>query len=129
LASSSNFAIEKGKSEKAVSWIKDFNIKNNNKSFKISVSKYPLNTLNFGSFDLIEWQGDWSIARNVVKKVSGKLNIKVIESGYHKKGNIVESFLGMSKEYGKVYSGGKFIGTVIFAKRSGRWIAEKEKRI
>ncbi len=129
MASASNFAIEKGKSENAITWINEFNLKNNNKSFKVSVSGYPLNTLNFGSFDLIEWHGDWSIARNAFKKVSSKLNIKVIESGYHKKGNIIEAFLGMSKEYGKVYSGGKFIGTVIFAKRSGRWIAEKEKRI
>ncbi len=129
MASSSNFAIEKGKSENAINWIREFNIKNNNKSFKISVSKHPLSTLNFGFFDLVEWQGDWSIARNVFKKVSAKLNIKAIESGYHKKGSIIEAFLGMSKEYGKVYSGGKFIGTVTFAKGSGRWIAEKEKRI
>ena len=129
LASASNFAIEKGKSKNAIAWINEFNIKNNNKSFKASVSGHPLNTLNFGSFDLIEWHGDWPIARNAFKKVSSKLNIKVIESGYHKKGNIIEAFFGMSKEYGKVYSGGKFIGTVIFAKRSGRWVAEKEKRI
>lgn len=127
MANSSNFAIEKSKSAVAINWINEF-ITKNNKSFKISISKYPLNTLNFGNFDLIEWEGDWSVARNVFKKVSSKLNIKIIEAGYHKKGNIFESFFGLSKEYGKVYSGGKFIGTIVFAKRSGRWIAEKEKR-
>jgi hypothetical protein len=127
LANSNNFAIEKGKSVIAINWINEF-ISKNNRSFKISISKYSLNTLNFGNFDLIEWEGDWSIARNIFKKVSSKLNIKVIESGYHKKGNIVEAFFGMSKEYGKVYSSGKFIGTIILAKKSGRWSVEKEKR-
>ncbi|MBA3749395.1 MAG: hypothetical protein H0X03_00575 [Nitrosopumilus sp.] len=127
MANSSNFAIEKNKSAVAIDWITEFTDKNN-KSFKISISKYPLNTLNFGNFDLIVWDGDWSVARNVFRKVSSKLNIKIIEAGYHKKGNILESFFGLSKEYGKVYSGGKFIGTIVFAKRSGRWIAEKEKR-
>jgi hypothetical protein len=128
LANSNNFAIEKGKSKTAINWINDF-LNKNNKSFKISPLEHHLSTLNFGNFDLIGWEGDWSTARNVFKKASAKLNIKVIESGYHKKGNILESLFGMSKEYGKVYSGGKFIGTVVFAKKSGLWIIEKEKRV
>ena len=128
LASSNNFAVEKGKSAIAVNWINEFTAKNK-KSFKINTLEHSLNTLNFGNFDLIGWEGDWSIARNVFKKVSSKLNIKVIESGYHKKGNILESLFGMSKEYGKVYSGGKLIGTIVFAKKSGLWIAEREKRV
>ena len=127
LANSNNFAIEKGKSVIAVNWINEY-INKNNKSFKISISKYSLNTLNFGNFDLVEWEGEWSIARNIFKKVSSKLNIKVIESGYHQKRQCDRAFFGMSKEYGKVYSGGKFIGNIIFAKKSGKWIAEKEKR-
>ncbi len=127
LATSNNFAIEKGKSVIAIEWINEYNNKNN-KSFKISISKHSLTTLNFGNFDFVEWEGDWSIARNIFKKVSSKLNIKVIESGYHQKGNVIAAFFGMSKEYGKVYSGGKFIGNIIFAKKSGKWIAEKEKR-
>jgi hypothetical protein len=127
LATSNNFAIEKGKSVIAVNWINEY-INKNNKSFKISISEYSLTTLNFGNFDLVEWEGEWSIARNIFKKVSSKLNIKVIESGYHQKGNVLAAFFGVSKEYGKVYSGGKFIGNIIFTKKSGKWIAEKEKR-
>jgi hypothetical protein len=127
LANSNNFAIEKEKSVNAINWIKEY-ITKNNKSFKISISKYSLNTLNFGNFDLVEWEGDWPIARNIFKKASSKLNIKVIESGYHKKGNIIEAFFGMSTEYGKVYSGGNYIGTIVFAKKSGKWIAKNEKR-
>jgi hypothetical protein len=88
-----------------------------------------LQTLNFGMFDLIKWAGDWPVARNVIKKVSSKLNIKVIESGYHRKGNIISSFFGINKEYGKVYSGGKLLGTIVFAKKSGRWVVESEKRM
>ena len=128
MASSDNFAIEKGKSAIAINWINEF-ISKNNKSFKISVSKDSLSTLNFGNFDFIKWEGDWSNARNIFKRASSKLNIKVIESGYHNKGNIFEAFFGMSKEYGKVYSSGKIIGTIVFTKKSGKWVAEKEKRV
>ncbi len=127
MASANNFGIEKGKSDVAMKWINEYLVKNN-KSFKISVTTNQLDTLNFGTFDLIEWHGDWSIARNVVRKVSSKLNIKVVEAGYHKKGNIVESFFGMSQEYCKVYSSGKFVGTLILKKKSGDWIVDKEKR-
>src|SRR5690242_12680861 len=128
MASSDNFAIEKGKSITALKWINEFNSKNN-KPFKIEISKNSLSTLNFGNFDLIKWEGEWSIARNIFKRVSSKLNIKVIESGYHEKGNVIHSFFGISKEYGKVYSGGKVIGTVIFTKKNGKWVADVEKRI
>lgn len=127
MASANNFGIEKGKGDVALKWINEYLVKNN-KSFKIAVTTNQLNTLNFGTFDLIEWHGDWSIARNVIKKVSSKLNIKVVEAGFHKKGNIVESFFGMSQEYCKVYSSGKFVGTLILKKKSGDWIVDKEKR-
>lgn len=127
LASADNFGIEKGKSSAALNWINEYLAKNN-KSLKILVTKSQLSTLNFGNFDLIQWSGDWNVARNAIAKVSSKLNIKVIEAGYHQKGNIIESFFGMSKEYGKVYSNGKLIGTVILSKKSGSWIVEKEKR-
>jgi len=127
LASANNFAIEKGKGEAAIKWINEFLVKNH-KSFKITVTNNQLDTLNFGTFDLVEWSGDWSIARNVIKRVSSKLNIKVVEAGFHRKDNIIESFFGMSKEYCKVYSGGKFVGTLILKRKSGNWVVEKEKR-
>jgi hypothetical protein len=127
LASANNFGIEKGKGDIALKWINEYLVKNK-KIFKISVTSNQLDTLNFGTFDLVEWHGDWGLARNVIKKVSSKLNIKVIEAGYHKKGNIVESFFGMSQEFCKVYSSGKFVGTLTLKKKSGNWIVDKEKR-
>jgi len=127
LASADNFGIEKGKGDAAIKWINEFVVKNN-KSFKISITKNQIHTLNFGDFDLVEWSGDWGIARNVIKKSSTKLNIKVIEAGYHKKHNILEAFFGMSQEFCKVYSSGKFVGTLILKRKSGNWIVDKEKR-
>jgi hypothetical protein len=127
LGGADNFGIEKGKGEAAIKWINEFVIKNN-KSFKISITNNQIHTLNFGDFDLVEWSGDWSIARNVIKKSSTKLNIKVIEAGYHKKHNIVEAFFGMSQEFCKVYSSGKYVGTLILKRKSGNWIVDKEKR-
>ena len=127
MASANNFGIEKGKGDVALKWINEYLVKNN-KIFKISITSNRLDTLNFGTFDLVEWHGDWSIARNVIKKVSSKLNIKVVEAGYHKKRNIVESFFGMSQEICKVYSSGKFVGTLTLKKKSGNWVVDKEKR-
>ena len=127
MASANNFGIEKGKGDVAIKWINEFILKNN-KSFKISITNNQIHTLNFGDFDLVEWSGDWSIARNVIKKSSTKLNIKVVEAGYHKKHNIVEAFFGISQEFCKVYSSGKFVGTLILKRKSGNWIVDKEKR-
>lgn len=128
MANANNFGIEKGKSAVALKWIDEY-VTKNDKSFKISVSENQLSTLNFGDFDLVKWSGDWSLARNVIKRSSSKLNIKVIEAGFHKKGSIMESFFGISKEYCKVYSSGKLVGTLILKKKSGKWIVDKEKRI
>ena len=127
MASADNFGIEKGKGDAAIKWINEFVVKNN-KSFKISITKNQIHTLNFGDFDLVEWSGDCSIARNVIKKSSTYLNIKVIEAGYHKKHNIMEAFFGMSQEFCKVYSSGKYVGTLILKRKSGNWIVDKEKR-
>jgi len=127
LASADNFGIEKGKGDAAIKWINEFVVKNN-KSFKISITNNQIHTLNFGDFDLVEWSGDWRIARNVIKKSSTKINIKVNEAGYHKKHNIVEAFFGMSQEFCKVYSSGKYVGTLILKRKSGNWIVDKEKR-
>lgn len=127
MASADNFGIEQGKTAVALKWINEYLVKNN-KSLKIEVINKQLRTLNFGNFELIEWSGDWNVARSVIIKVSGKLNIKVLESGYHQKGNIIESFFGMSREYGKVYSNGKLMGAIILKKKSGSWVVEKEKR-
>jgi hypothetical protein len=128
LTSANNFALEQAKSGKAIEWMNSY-AKIKNKKFEARLEEYSLSTLKFGNFDAIYWKGDWSAARSIIIKASSKLNMKVIESGYHKKGNLVSSLFGGSDEIAKVYSGGNLIGNIVLKSKSGKWIVKSEKPI
>lgn len=100
-----------------------------NKKFNSKLSGYILSTVNFGNFEVLSWEGDWSAARHIIVKASSKLNMKVVEAGYHTKTNILQSFLGLSKEYAKVYSGGALIGNIVLGIKSGRIIVDSERLV
>jgi hypothetical protein len=126
LAGANNFAIEKSKSERCVEWMNDYS-KKHNKKFEVILSGEHLTTRNFGEFEMISWKGEWSFARQIVVRASSKVGAKVIEAGYHKKGNLVQGFFGLNQEFAKVYSNGTFIGNIILGTKSGKWIAKFEK--
>jgi hypothetical protein len=128
LARSDNFAIEKGKAEKAINWMNSY-AATKNKKFSVKLCGYSLSTVNFGDFEVVSWDGEWSAARHIIVKASSKLNMKVVESGYHSKSNILQSFFGLSKEYAKVFSGGVLVGNIILGIKSGRIIADSEKLV
>jgi hypothetical protein len=128
LARSDNFALEKAKAEKAIDWMNSY-ADARNKKFNAKLTDYTMSTMNFGSFQLFSWEGDWSAARHIIVTASSKLNMKVVEAGYHSKGSIFQSFLGLSKEYGKVYSGGVLVGNIVLGLKSGRIIANSEKLV
>lgn len=100
-----------------------------NKKFNAKLIGYTLSTVNFGTFEVISWEGEWSAARHIIVKVSSKLNMKIVEAGYHSKSNILESFLGLGKEYAKVYSGGVLTGNIILGMKRGKIIADSEKLV
>jgi len=128
LARSDNFAIEKDKAEKAINWMNIY-AATRNKKFNAKLIGYTLSTVNFGTFEVISWEGEWSAARHIIVKVSSKLNMKIVEAGYHSKSNILESFLGLGKEYAKVYSGGVLTGNIILGMKRGKIIADSEKLV
>jgi hypothetical protein len=128
LTSANNFALEQGKSAKAIDWMNSY-AKMKNRKLEIRSENYSLSTLKFGNFDAISWNGDWSAARLIIVKASSKLNMKVIEAGYHKKGSLISSLLGVSDEIAKVYSGGKLVGNIVLKSKSGKWIVKSEKTI
>jgi hypothetical protein len=128
LPSANNFALEQGKSAKAIEWMNSY-AKMKNKKLETRLEDYSLSTLKFGKFEFIYWKGDWSAARSVIIKASSKLNMKVIEAGYHKKGNFMSLLLGGSDEIAKVYSGGNLIGNIVLKSKSGKWIVKSEKPI
>ena len=128
MPSANNFALQQGKSAKAIEWMNSY-AKMKNKKFEARLEEYSLCTLKFGKFDVIYWKGDWSAARSIIIKASSKLNMKVIEAGYHKKGNFMSLLLGGSDEIAKVYSGGNLIGNIVLKSKSGKWIVKSEKPI
>jgi hypothetical protein len=125
LASSDNFAIEERNAAKAIEWMNAY-ANENGKKFETKLEGYILSTTNFGNFEVISWNGDWSAARNIIKKVSRRLNLKVIESGYHQKGDFLRSLFLVSKEFAKVYSDGRLIGNIVLSMVSGKWTVESE---
>lgn len=128
MARSDNFAIEKDKAEKAINWMNTY-AATRNKKFNAKLIGYTLSTVNFGTFEVISWEGEWSAARHIIVKVSSKLNMKIVEAGYHSKSNILESFLGLGKEYAKVYRGGVLTGNIILGMKRGKIIADSEKLV
>jgi hypothetical protein len=127
LAPSSNFAVENGFGESVVSWIREY-VQTNNAKFEVKNEEYSLISKNFGIFEIISWKGDWNYARKIILKASKKMKIKVIDPGYHEKNNLLMSFIGASKEYGKVFSKGSFVGIVTLGVKSGRLVIKDEKR-
>ena len=128
MPSANNFALQQGKSAKAIEWMNSY-AKMKNKKLEVRLEEYSLCTVKFGKFDVIYWKGDWSAARSIIIKASSKLNMKVIEAGYHKKGNFMSLLLGGSDEIAKVYSGGNLIGNIVLKSKSGKWIVKSEKPI
>jgi hypothetical protein len=128
LTSANNFALEQGKSAKAIDWMNSY-AKMKNRKLEVRLENYSLSTLKFGNFDAISWNGDWSAARLIIVKASSKLNMKVIEAGYHKKGSLLSSLIGGSDEIAKVYSGGNLVGNIVLKSKSGKWIVKSEKTI
>ena len=126
MASADNVAVEQGKADRAIEWMNSYANKNN-KKFEVKLKGYLLSTIKFGNFEVISWKGDWSSARSILLKASSKLNMKVLEAGYHEKGNLLSSFFGASSEFAKVYRSGNLIGQIELGSKSGKWIAKSEK--
>lgn len=124
MAGADSFAVEQGKGNEAVDWMNEY-AKKNKLKFEAKLQGYSMQSVKFGGFELISWKGDWSSARNIIKKVSDKLRIKAVESGYHEKKDLLSSMFG-SAEFGKVYSGGNLVGQIELTSKGGRWTVKAE---
>ena len=121
-----NFALQQNKAQLAAEWINSYAIENN-RNLELELEGYFLHTTHFGDFEVVSWKGDWAAARKMMIVASRKLNIKVVDSGYHAKGHLLSSLLGISREFAKVYSGGSIIGHLELTTKSGKWVVKGEK--
>ena len=126
MAGSDSFGVEVSKADKVVEWMNEYARKNRQK-FESQRQGYTIETVRFGRFEAVSWKGDWNVARSAFKKASGKLNAKVLESGYHEKRALLTAMIGGSNsEHAKVYSGGRLVGHLELALRAGKWLAKAE---
>ena len=125
MAGADSFAVEHRKVQEAIKWMNAYAKKNNHK-FEAKLAGYSMQTVKFGSFELITWSGDWSVARNIIKKASKQLRAKVVESGYHEKQDLLSAMFGASSEYAKVYSNGNHIGQMEMNRKAGKWVTKSE---
>ncbi|MFL6308727.1 MAG: hypothetical protein ACJ70Z_09665 [Nitrososphaera sp.] len=128
MAGADSFAVERRKAQEAIGWINDFAKKKNHK-LECKLTGYSMDTVKFGSFEMITWSGDWSDARDIIQKASKHLRAKVLESGYREKRALLSAMFGSSSEYAKVYSNGKLIGQIEMINKAGRWIAKAESYV
>ena len=126
MAGSDNFGVENGMGHRAVEWMNSYS-KEKKMEFKAKLEGYQISSKNFGDFEIISWRGKWSDARKIIVKASTKLSMKVMESGYHQKDNLLMSFFGFGNEFGKIYKKGNYIGTIVLGIRSGKWYIKSEK--
>jgi hypothetical protein len=111
---------------RAIEWMNSYS-KEKKMDFKAQLEGYQISSKNFGNFEIISWSGNWSDARKIIIKSSSKLSMKIIESGYHQKDNLLLSFFGLGKEFAKVYKKGNYIGAIVLGMRSGKWYVKSEK--
>lgn len=111
---------------RAIEWMNSYSSEKK-MDFKARLEGYLISSKNFGNFEIVSWSGNWSDARKIIIKSSSKLSMKVIESGYHQKDNLLLSFFGIGKEFGKVYKKGNYIGAIVLGMRSGKWYIKSEK--
>jgi hypothetical protein len=126
LAGTDNFGVEDGMGHRAIEWMNSYS-REKKMDFKARLEGYQISSRNFGNFEIISWSGSWSDARKMIIKSSSKLSMKVIESGYHQKDNLLLSFFGIGKEFGKVYKKGNYIGAIVLGMSSGKWYIKSEK--
>jgi hypothetical protein len=125
LAGADNFAVEESRAAEAIEWMNSY-AKTNELKFQATLAGHSIQTVKFGSFQLYNWKGEWSTARNIARKASAKLHIKTIESGFHEKRDLFSAMLGGGSEFAKVYSKGRLVGNIQLVRKSGRWTAKAE---
>lgn len=59
MAGTDIFAVEDRKVQEAIKWMNAY-AKKNNHNFEANLAGYSMQTVKFGTFELITWRGDWS---------------------------------------------------------------------
>lgn len=121
-----NLGAQQGYGNKVVEWMNEQAAKK--KKGEAKLSAYVIKTARFGMFEMISWDGETSIGRDLIVRASKRYTIKTLEGGYKPK-----RFLSLSvesKDYAKVYYNGNLIGYIELSKSrlpGTKWSVTGEK--
>jgi len=127
MAGSETFGVESGFEERVLEWMNS-DAKKRKLKFEARSYSYEITTKNFGTFEMLSWIGDVKVARSLIRKVSKRFKVRVIEGGYRTEEKVLKR---KKTDFAMVRKGDRVIGHLEFSSSlfgDTKWKLETEER-
>ena len=127
MAGSETFGVESGFTDEVLGWMNS-EAKKRKSKFEARAYNYEITTKNFGTFDMFSWIGDVKVARSLIRKVSKRFKVRVIEGGYRTEEKVLKR---KKTDFAMVRKGDRVIGHLEFSSSlfgDTKWKLETEER-
>ena len=127
MAGSETFGVESGFEERVLEWMNS-DAKKRKLKFEARSYGYSISTENFGTFEMLSWIGDVKVARSIIRKVSKRFKVRVIEGGYRTEEKVLKR---KKTDFAMVRKGDRVIGHLEFSSSlfgDTKWKLETEER-
>ena len=127
MAGSETFGVESGFEERVLEWMNS-DAKKRKLKFEARAYGYSITTENFGTFEMLSWIGDVKVARSLIRKVSKRFKVRVIEGGYRTEEKVLKR---KKTDFAMVRKGDRVIGHLEFSSSlfgDTKWKLETEER-
>ena len=127
MAGSESFGVESGFGEQVLEWMNS-EAKKRKSKFEARAYSYEITTKNFGTFEMLSWIGDVKVARSIIRKVSKRFKVRVIEGGYRTEEKVLKR---KKTDFAMVRKGDRVIGHLEFSSSlfgDTKWKLETEER-
>jgi hypothetical protein len=127
MAGSETFGVESGFEERVLEWMNS-DAKKRKLKFEARSYSYEITTKNFGTFEMLSWIGDVKVARSIIRKVSKRFKVRVIEGGYRTEEKVLKR---KKTDFAMVRKGDRVIGHLEFSSSlfgDTKWKLETEER-
>ena len=127
MTSSDSFGAQQGFGVTVAKWLNEEVIKLK-KDVSAELYGHIIDTSRFGKFEMLLWNGDISVARDLIIRASKRYKIKTLEGGY--KPSSFFSFSVENRDYTKVHYNGSLVGYLELTKSrlpGTKWRVSGEK--
>ncbi|NMJ86429.1 MAG: hypothetical protein EX285_01050 [Thaumarchaeota archaeon] len=128
MESSDSFGAQQGYGNKVMNWINEVVKNKNKKEIRVELYGHIIKTSRFGTFEMLRWYGELSVARDLIIKSSKRYKIKTLEGNYKPKSFF--SFSIDNRDYAKIHYNGNLIGYLKLTKPrlpGTKWSVSDEK--